>query len=481
MGRAPTLTIVNAHDTVTHRLDLLPMWPGLRALEAVPALAHALDGKVSLLPVPADDPARTELLARTQRAGDPIDADVAIVACTSGSTGTPKGAMLTAANLRASIDATHARLGGPGQWLLATPPSHIAGLQVLLRTLRAGEVPVAMELSDGFRPSSLADAIAAMSGRRRYTSIVPLQLGRILGDAEATAALASLDGVLVGGQATSPELLRRARAAGVTVLTSYGSSETSGGTVYDGRPLDGADISIADGDGDGYGDGYGDGTEGCSGGRGKDRSEESPRGATPGGVTPGTAGPGRIVVSGPMVSRGYRNVDDPDLADGVFRTSDAGSFDHSGGTADSSDSSDPGGPGGGPVLRVLGRMDDVIISGGLKFLPGPIEDALTSLGDVAAAAVVGVPHPELGHAVVAAVTLHDAGSPSPGATPPDPSAADTGAIEEHLRARLAPVLDKHQVPRAVFVVKQLPTLPSGKLDRTGLAATLAARWGMMSE
>lgn len=439
MGRAPTLTIVNAHDTVTHRLDLLPMWPGLRALEAVPTLAHALDGKVSLLPVPADDPARTELLARTQRAGDPIDADVAIVACTSGSTGTPKGAMLTAANLRASIDATHARLGGPGQWLLATPPSHIAGLQVLLRTLRAGEVPVAMELSDGFRPSSLADAIAAMSGRRRYTSIVPLQLGRILGDAEATAALASLDGVLVGGQATSPELLRRARAAGVTVLTSYGSSETSGGTVYDGRPLDGADISIADGDS------------------------------------------GRIVVSGPMVSRGYRNVDDPDLADGVFRTSDAGSFDHSGGTADSSDSSDPGGPGGGPVLRVLGRMDDVIISGGLKFLPGPIEDALTSLGDVAAAAVVGVPHPELGHAVVAAVTLHDADSPSPGATPPDPSAADTGAIEEHLRARLAPVLDKHQVPRAVFVVKQLPTLPSGKLDRTGLAATLAARWGMMSE
>lgn len=459
MGRAPTLTIVNTHDTVTHRLDLLPMWPGRRALEAVPTLAHALDGKVSLLPVPADDPARAELLARTQRAGDPIDADVAIVACTSGSTGTPKGAMLTAANLRASIDATHARLGGPGQWLLATPPLHIAGLQVLLRTLRAGEVPVAMELSDGFRPSSLADAIGAMSGRRRYTSIVPLQLGRILGDAEATAALASLDGVLVGGQATSPELLRRARAAGVTVLTSYGSSETSGGTVYDGRPLDGADISIADGDGDG--------TEGCSGGRGKDRSEESPRGATPGAVTPGEADPGRIVVSGPMVSRGYRNVDDPDLADGVFRTSDAGSLDHS--------------VNGGPVLRVLGRLDDIIISGGLKFLPGPIEDALTAFDDIAAAAVVGVPHPELGHAVVAVVTLHDTDSRSPGATPPDPSAAGAGAIEEHLRARLAPVLDKHQVPRAVFVVKQLPTLPSGKLDRTGLAATLASRWGMMSE
>ena len=434
MGRAPTLTIVNAHDTVTHRLDLLPMWPGLRALEAVPTLAHALDGKVSLLPVPADDPARTELLARTQRAGDPIDADVAIVACTSGSTGTPKGAMLTAANLRASIDATHSRLGGPGQWLLATPPSHIAGLQVLLRTLRAGEVPVAMELSDGFRPSSLADAIGAMSGRRRYTSIVPLQLGRILDDAGATAALASLDGVLVGGQATSPELLRRARAAGVTVLTSYGSSETSGGIAYDGIPLDGARVTAEDDS-------------------------------------------GRIVISGPMVSRGYRNVDSPDLRPdpgrpfsegpvGMFRTSDAGGVT----TNDA----------GETEVAVFGRIDDVIISGGLKFLPGPIEDALTSLDGVADAAVVGVPDAELGRAVVAAVTLADgtgAGTVDPRA---DATAGDAAAAD-HIRARLTPLLGKHQVPRAVFVVKQLPTLPSGKLDRAGLAETLAARWGMMSE
>lgn len=416
------------------------MWPGRRALDAVPALADALDAKRSLLPVPADDPARAALLARTQRAGEPIDADVSIVACTSGSTGAPKGAMLTAANLRASIDATHARLGGPGQWLLATPPAHIAGLQVLLRTIRAGEVPAAMELDDGFRPGAMADAIAAMTGRRRYTSVVPLQLRRILDDPAATEALASLDGVLVGGQATAPELLDRARAAGIVAVTSYGSSETSGGIAYDGVPLDGAEVSV---------------------------EEDS----------------GRIVITGPMVSCGYRNVDSPDLrpapaprtpqrsddVHGVFRTSDAGRITCSPDSGSPADS----GPAGTTRLTVLGRIDDVIVSGGLKFLPGPIEDALTALDGIADAAVVGVPHPELGHAVVAAVTLA-------GDIRSEPPATDH-AISEHLRARLAPALDKHQVPRAVFVVKQLPTLPSGKLARTNLAEHLSTRWEMMSQ
>ncbi len=411
------------------------MWPGRRALDAVPALADAVAGRRSLLPVPADDPARADLLARSQAAGEPIAADVAIVACTSGSTGTPKGAMLTAANLCASIDATHARLGGPGQWLLATPPAHIAGLQVLLRTIRAGELPAAMELDDGFRPGAMADAIEAMTGRRRYTSVVPLQLRRILDDPAATEALASLDGVLVGGQATAPELLARARAAGIVAVTSYGSSETSGGIAYDGVPLGGAEVSV---------------------------EEDS----------------GRIVITGPMVSRGYRNVDSPDLrpapaprtpqrpdaGHGVFRTSDAGRITRS---------SDDSGPTGTTRLTVLGRIDDVIVSGGLKFLPGPIEDALTALDGIADAAVVGVPHPELGHAAVAAVTLA-------GDTIPEHLATDH-AISEHLRARLAPALDKHQVPRAVFVVKQLPTLPSGKLDRTNLAEHLSTRWEMMSQ
>lgn len=407
MAGTPTLSIVDAPDTVTKRLELLPLWPGTRALDAAPALARALAGEAALLPVPANDPARAELLATSQRAGEPIDGDVALVACTSGSTGTPKGAMLTPANLRASIDATHARLGGPGQWLLATPPEHIAGLQVLLRTIRAGEEPAAMDLADGFRPAAFADAIGRMTGARRYSSIVPLQLGRVLADPGATAAAASLDAVLVGGQATEPGLLRRAREAGITVVTSYGSSETSGGVVYDGMALDGVDVTI---------------------------------------VTDG-----RIVLTGPMVSRGYRNADHPDLADGVFRTSDAGSLDADG------------------TLSVLGRVDDIIISGGLKFLPGPIESVLAAHPAVAAAAVVAVPDPDLGQAVAAAVVLADGHSPDP------------AVIERELRDHCAGNLTKHETPRILAVVKHLPTMPSGKLDRSGLTRALADRSGTMPQ
>lgn len=407
MAGTPTLSIVDAPDTVTKRLELLPLWPGTRALDAAPALARALAGEAALLPVPANDPARAELLATSQRAGEPIDGDVALVACTSGSTGTPKGAMLTPANLRASIDATHARLGGPGQWLLATPPEHIAGLQVLLRTIRAGEEPAAMDLADGFRPAAFADAIGRMTGARRYSSIVPLQLGRVLADPGATAAAASLDAVLVGGQATEPGLLRRAREAGITVVTSYGSSETSGGVVYDGMALDGVDVTIV--------------------------------------------ADGRIVLTGPMVSRGYRNVDHPDLADGVFRTSDAGSLDADG------------------TLSVLGRVDDIIISGGLKFLPGPIESVLAAHPAVAAAAVVAVPDPDLGQAVAAAVVLADGHSPDP------------AVIERELRDHCAGNLTKHETPRILAVVKHLPTMPSGKLDRSGLTRALADRSGTMPQ
>lgn len=416
MAGTPTLSIVDAPDTVTKRLELLPLWPGTRALDAAPALARALAGEAALLPVPANDPARAELLATSQRAAEPIDGDVALVACTSGSTGTPKGAMLTPANLRASIDATHARLGGPGQWLLATPPEHIAGLQVLLRTIRAGEEPAAMDLADGFRPAAFADAIGRMTGARRYTSLVPLQLGRVLGDPVATAAAAGLDAVLVGGQATEPGLLRRAREAGITVVTSYGSSETSGGVVYDGLALDGVDVSV---DSD-----------------------------------------GRIVLAGPMVSRGYRGIDHPDLSGGVFRTSDAGRLGAADPAADA--------PGARP-LTVLGRVDDIIISGGLKFLPGPIESVLAAHPAVAAAAVVAVPDAELGQAVAAAVVLADGHSPDP------------DALEKELRDHCAANLTRHEAPRILAVVKQLPTMPSGKLDRSGLTRALADRFGTMPQ
>ena len=203
----------------------------------VPALAAALDGAgPALLPLPGGGGrgAAVEALDPSR----PLERDdVALVVPTSGSTGEPKGAMLTAAALRHSARATHDRLGGPGQWLLALPVTHVAGLTVLVRSLEARTRPEVLDLYGGFSVEAFVAATARLAdGVRHYTALVPTQLRRLL---DAGADLSSYDAVLVGGAALSPTLQDAAAAAGVRVVTTYGMSEVCGGCVYDGEPLDG--------------------------------------------------------------------------------------------------------------------------------------------------------------------------------------------------------------------------------------------------
>ena len=207
-----------------------------RVAELADALAAAFDGGPAVLPLPVG--ARRG--SRTRRA------DTAVVIATSGSTGEPKLVALSAAALRASARATEARLGGPGRWLLALPAEHVAGVQVIVRSLLAGAAPAVLDLRAGFRPAAFVAATAALGGGRRYTSLVPTQLRRLL-DAEVPAALDALRGyaaVLVGGAALDPATRERALAAGVRVVTTYGMSETAGGCVYDGVPLDGVTVDL---------------------------------------------------------------------------------------------------------------------------------------------------------------------------------------------------------------------------------------------
>ncbi|RYJ00060.1 MAG: AMP-dependent synthetase, partial [Actinomycetales bacterium] len=176
---------------------------------------------------------------------------------TSGSSGEPKEVVLSREALVASAEATHERLGGPGQWLLALPTTGVAGLQVLVRSAVGGHPTVVVEDHAG-----LEDALEAMCGSRKYASLVPTQLHR-LAAAGRLDALSTLDALLVGGAAVDPGLVAAARDAGVRVVRTYGMSETSGGCVYDGVPLDGVELRLDD-DGqvlvagpvlfDGYGD-----------------------------------------------------------------------------------------------------------------------------------------------------------------------------------------------------------------------------------
>src|SRR5690606_19111066 len=131
-------------------------------------------------------------------------------------------------------------LGGPAQWLSALPPTGVGGLQVLVRSIVAGTEPVV--LADH---PDLESAVAAMSGARRYASLVPTQLFRLV-EAGRAEVLAGFDAVLLGGAAAPRTVLERAAEAGVRVVRTYGMTETCGGCVYDGVPLDGVRLRIED-------------------------------------------------------------------------------------------------------------------------------------------------------------------------------------------------------------------------------------------
>jgi O-succinylbenzoic acid--CoA ligase len=349
-------------------------------------------GGGAVLALPADDARQSSLLTTSLRAGEPIDDDVAVVVSTSGTTGVPKGAMLTASALTASAEATHRRLGGPGRWLLALPAYHVAGLQVLVRSVIADTTPVAVPA--GFDGAELASAVASLGSARRYASLVAAQLDKALQDPAAAAALASLNAVLIGGGPMPEGVAERAAAAGVSVVRTYGMSETAGGCVYDGVALDGVRVRIDD---------------------------------------------GRVMLGGATLAKGYRNPVEPDPFEepGWFRTDDVGVVDDSG------------------VLRVLGRVDDAISTGGLTVLPQLVEAALATHPAVADSAVFGVADERLGQRVVAAVVVA-AGRPAP-------------TLSE-LRAHVAAALSSTAAPRVLHLVDELPRRGIGKVDRRELAA-----------
>jgi len=336
---------------------LTPVSTGEDVRALLPALAAALDGSgPPILPYAADAP-------------PPVHPDLdltpgdhtALVVATSGSTGTPKLVTLPAAAVLASVAATDAALGGPGQWLLAIPAHHIGGLLVVARSLLAGTALTVMDRSDGFTPQAFADAVERMppGDHPAYVSLVPTQVARLLADPRGTHALARFDAILVGGVGTPPSLRDTAAAAGVRLVATYGMTETSGGCVYDGMALPDTEIHIDN-----------------------DR---------------------HVVLGGPTIASGY--LGDPGLtadhfhtdADGTqwFRTDDLGALDDSG------------------RLTISGRADDLVNTGGVKVAPGPVEDALVRfVPGVGDAVVVGVPDPTWGQLVAAAVTITP-GSPTP--------------------------------------------------------------------
>jgi o-succinylbenzoate---CoA ligase len=335
----------------------------------------------------------------------PTAVDTALVVTTSGSTGVPKGVAHTRAALEAATAASLARLGcGPGdRWVLALPAHHIAGVMVVLRAWALGSDPIVVSPGD---PERIG---AAGSHPRTHLAVVPTQLGRLLTAGVEVGRFAS---ILVGGAEAEPVLLARARDAGARVVTTYGMTETAGGVVYDGAPLDGVEVALTE--------------------------------------------DGAIQLRGPMLFAGYRDPVTPDTGADAVDGEHAGGLDADGWFTTPDRGRWVTGP-SGRRLEVLGRRDDVIVSGGENVPASAVAATLRSLPSIADVAVTGRPDPDWGEVVVAV------------AVPADPLAAPSlDDLRAHVAARHPAVF----APRGLVLVDALPRDAMGKLRREDLRALL---------
>lgn len=378
----------------------------------------------------------TELTAVTHPASAPASGAApgpALVVHTSGSTGTPKAVALSASALTTSARSTERFLHGPGQWLLALPHTHIAGAQVILRSLQAGTEPIVH--TGAFSADSFTQVAQKLtSDLPLYVSLVPTQLVRILQSRRATQVARRFATILLGGAAISPALLERAHDARLNIVRTYGMSETGGGCVYDGVPFDAVTLTL---------------------------DAQS-----------------RVMISGPVLADGYVRIEqrDPGRDNDLAITP----IDHPAGAVP------PGAPSGfygdtfltsdlgsitDGVLSVMGRADDVFISGGVNVSPLRVENvALRELEPLGVAEVVltSLPDPEFGERAV----LLMAGSSS--------SFAQLSPVELTIRVKSLLVdteLGPAELPHRTWLVDRIPLKGIGKPDRRAardLAQTLAA-------
>lgn len=331
-------------------------------------------------------------------ADDELPGGTAVVVATSGSSGVPKKVVLSTDALQASATATAARVGA-GQWMLALPAGYVAGLQVLIRSHLAGTDPVLLE--GRFTADAFVAATAEMTRTERYTSLVPAQLATLLDadSADVRAALAAYDAILIGGQALPAPLRERAAEAGARIVRTYGSSETAGGCVYDGMPLDGVRIAVVSGE---------------------------------------------LRISGPMLADGY--LGDAALTARIFETDGDGIRWYL--TGDAGEMSDG-------IVQVHGRIDNVIISGGINVSLDRVERVVRSVPGLEQAVVTGIADDRWGEASVIVAT------------------ADDAALLDEARSRVAAEIGAHARPSRLLALDTIPMLSSGKPDRARIRGLLA--------
>ena len=344
-----------------------------------------------------------------ERAGD----DLAAIIYTSGTTGRSKGAMLTHANLVSNAETLCKAWGWRDDDVLlhALPIFHVHGLFVALHCAFLNATPVIL--------LKRFDVAALLGELSRSTVLmgVPTFYTRLLADASFNAASCSNMRLFISGSAplTEQTFASFEKRTGFRILERYGMSETLmntsnplagervAGTV--GFALPGIAVRVTDDDGN-----------------------ERPRGEV-----------GNIELRGPNVFKGYWRQPERTAAefraDGFFVTGDLGTMDGEG------------------RLTIVGRSKDLVISGGYNVYPKEVEALLDAMPEVAESAVIGVPHPDFGEAVVAVVVSE--------------GGVDQTRVDRFLGRRLA----RYKHPKAVIRVDELPRNAMGKVQKNVLRET----------
>lgn len=220
--------------------------PANDVVAALLAFTDVLAGKLAVFIAP---PAVNGSMPVIDPLPEVVEDNIACIVESSGSTGIPKRIEISLPAVVHAAKAGQERLGPNGQWLLALPINFIAGQQVLIRSALSDSQPVMMNTAMPFTPDAFFRSWQLMTAENKYTSLVPTQLARLIQESEKDelllAALRTFRAILVGGQATPVELKNRAQDLGLKVVVSYGMTETAGGCVYDGIPLDGVRLKIA--------------------------------------------------------------------------------------------------------------------------------------------------------------------------------------------------------------------------------------------
>ena len=374
---------------------LLP--PGRKAADAVSeAISKCINEKVVSALVPAT---KGESLGnKYETAIDvsiPCVIESGLLVCTSGSTGNPKAVEISAAALLSATRLVNAKFENPASWLLAINPAFIGGAMVIARAITQDQKwEYGLDENGKFSPeifAGIAQTFIAQNGRVR-TSLVAAQLSALIAQ-DHINLLKKFDAILVGGGQISPEVYKNLKDDGVNLIRTYGMTETCGGVVWDGKALD--DVSI--------------------------RIEN-----------PANGGAGRISINSPSNatcyhgnSEGIKQLNEITFNNNWIMTQDIGTYENA-------------------TLKVIGRSDDIVISGGVNVSVHAIENVLRDQPGVEDAVVFAMPDKIWG-TIVAAVIVGN---------------AELLVLQDAVEKELG----SPAKPRIIKFAHELPLLPNGKID-----------------